>query len=268
MSDELIYEQEEVRGFNCKVVYDPDPTSPDDWDTLGTIYSNSRSYNPQNHRIDEILVEDEEGNNHIDPDYIYVNIYAYIHSGVALSCSRGGQFSDPWDSGLFGVMACERSKAEKEFGDLNVPENMERVLKCLEGEVECWDCYYQGRVFGYEVVDENDDVVDSCWGFYDYDGAKEAMEEAKGIAEYRADKIEKENADRRELVKANILLLVGDLFPSFTGVYRVSADKMFGLPIIEVAKEKKGRVREEFFNQIDLQEVPDEVIEEMAGVIQ
>jgi hypothetical protein len=196
MDDSLLHEEKEHRGFTCKVYYDPEPTSPNDWDMLGTIYSNSRRYDPCGHSIDEILVEDEEGNNHIDPDYIYVNIYAYIHSGIALSCSRSGQFADSWDSCLFGVMAVEKSKAAEEFGDPSIPENYEKIMKCLEGCVECWDNYYQGMVFGYVVEDEEGFELDSCWGFYGYpDGAKEAMEEAIGYADYYANKKEREQAE-------------------------------------------------------------------------
>lgn len=136
MYEPIIYKEQEHRGYTCRVVYDEDPTSPDEWDQLGVLYSNHRDYNPQNHRIDEILVEDEDGNTVVDPDYIYVKVWAYIHSGIALSCSRTGQFSDPWDSGLFGIMAVHKDKAEKEFGDLSVPENLERVLKCLEGKLK------------------------------------------------------------------------------------------------------------------------------------
>ncbi len=195
MEDLILHEEKEHRGYTCKVYFDPDPWSPDDWDTLGTIYSNSRSYNPQNHSIEEILIEDEDGKMHIDPDYIYVNIYAYEHSGIALSTSRTGQFADRWDSGLFGVMAVEKDKAKKEFGDPSVPENYEKIVKCLCSEVECWDTYYKGLVFGYIVYDENECEVDSCWGYYGLpEGADEAMEEGLGIINYRVDKQEAEEA--------------------------------------------------------------------------
>lgn len=265
--EKIVYEKEEYKGYNCIVYYDPDPMSPDDWDTLGTIYSNHRDYNPQNHRIDEILVEDDDGNRHIDPDYIYVNIYAYIHGGVALSCSRSGQFADRWDSGLFGVMAVEKSKAVKEFGDLSVPENMERVLKCLEGEVECWDMYYQGIIFGFVVEDQDEDTYDSCWGFYGYDGAKEAMLEAKSYVDFYIKKAEEKRNNNLEKIKDNIMMLVGNTFISDSDVYRVVREKMFGTPVIEMAEVQKGRVRDEFYNHVNLTAIPDEVLEDMAKLI-
>jgi len=194
--DDIIYKKQEHRGYTCKVVYDPDPISPDDWDTLGTIYANSRNHNPQNHTLDEIMVEDEtdDAGMHIDPNYIFIRIYAYEHSGIALHASTSPQRCG-WDEYLFGVMAVHKDKAAKEFGDITNVENYEKVMKCLGGEVECWDMYYQGQVFGFEVLDEDDNEVDSCWGFYGYEGAKEAMQEGIGIIDYRVDKKEREEAE-------------------------------------------------------------------------
>ncbi len=193
--DYIVYKEQEHRGYTCKVVYDPDPQSPDDWDTLGTIYANSRNYNPQNHHMDEIVETDDKGGWHVNKDYLYVKIYAYIHSGIALSCSRSGQFADQFDSTLFGLMAVHKDKVAEEFGDITNADNYEKVMKCLEGEVECWDMYYQGQVFGYEVLDEEDDVVDSCWGYYGYEGADEAMAEGIGIIDYRVDEAERKEAE-------------------------------------------------------------------------
>lgn len=190
-----IYEKKEHRGYTCRVVYDPDPTSPDDWDTLGTIYANSRNHNPQNHTLDEIMVEEsDDAGLHIDPNYLFVRIYAYEHGGIALHAASG-PIKCGWDEYLFGVMAVHKDKAAKEFGDMTNVENYEKAMKCLEAEVEDWDMYYQGEVFGYEVLDEDDCVVDSCWGFYGYEGAKEAMQEGIGIIDYRVDEAERKEAE-------------------------------------------------------------------------
>lgn len=193
MENSLV-EKREHRGYTCKVYIDEDPTPPNDWDLLGKIYSNSRYYNPDDHKIEEILIEDGNGDLHVDPDYIYVKIWAYEHSGLTLSCSRVGNYADPWDSGLFGLMAVHKDKAAKEFGDLSNPENYERVIKCLEAEVSDWDLYYTGQVYGYVVEDEDECHVDSCWGFYGE--SDEVMEEAISIADCEADK--RERAEREE----------------------------------------------------------------------
>lgn len=187
------YDSKEHRGYKCTVYYDPYPISPDDWDMLGTIYSGHRDYNPQRHKMDEIIWFDEDGHWHVDSDYIFVRIYFYEHSGLTIWSNREPQRYG-WDSGLFGIYAVHKDKAVKEFGDVSNPDNYERVMKCLEDEVEAWDLYYRGEVFGYEVCDENDACVESCWGFYGE--PEEVMNEAVSTADFFANKEEKEEAER------------------------------------------------------------------------
>lgn len=68
------------------------------------------------------------------------------------------------------------------------------ALRWLQGEVETYDMYLQGEVYGYvvdELEDEEDDDwnenTDSCWGFYSnkYGDAlvKEIVEEGLGETE-------------------------------------------------------------------------------------
>lgn len=198
--DLIIYEKQEHRGYTCKVYYDPDPTSPNDWDTLGTIYSCHRDYNPQRHKMDEIIYWDEEGKWHVDENYIFVLIYFYEHSGIAIWSSRDTQRCG-WDSGLFGLMAVHKDKAAKEFGDMTNAENYENAMKCLEAEVEEWNLYCKGEVYGFEVLDEDDCVIDSCWGYYGDEGAEEAMSEGIAIIDNIVDKAEKEEAEHQAHVQ-------------------------------------------------------------------
>ena len=41
----------------------------------------------------------------------------------------------------------------------------DQLVACLTGQVEAYDDYLQGNVYGYSVRDENGDILDSCWGF-------------------------------------------------------------------------------------------------------
>ena len=175
-----IYNEFDYRGFHIKIMLDTDPQSPADWENLGTFYSNCRSFNPYNHEIDEVLETDDDGAKHVDSDYIFIRVYAYIHGGIALSTNRTGQFADPWDSGFAGIMAVHKDKVLKEYGDLS-PETVEKVYKVLEGEVQDWDDYCQGNVYGYEVT-HGDDFSDSCWGYYG--GPSYATDEAKSVVDW------------------------------------------------------------------------------------
>jgi hypothetical protein len=65
----------------------------------------------------------------------------------------------------------------------------------LKGEVQTYDQYLTGDVYGYKVYKvttcdhghEHEEDLDSCWGFY---GEEECISEAKGIVEYYMEKKE------------------------------------------------------------------------------
>jgi len=269
MDDNLLYKSEEYRGFTIKVYYDDNAESPREWDNLGTIYSNSRNYDPDRHSIEEII-DDETGglDKEFVKNHIMLDIYAYEHGGITLSTSRGGQFSDTWDSGLFGIIAVSKKKAIKEFGKkICTKEVRERALRCLEGEVETLDMYYTGETYGYVIEDEDGCEIESCWGYFGSEWVdKDIIPECKSIIDHEIEAQEKEHEKNLDKVKANILLFVGDTFFSGMECFRVSSD-MFGLPVIEKARLKKGRLRDEFFDMVPLQEVPESVLEDMVKLI-
>lgn len=79
-------------------------------------------------------------------------IYAYIHSGIALSLGRVGQFSDQFDSGLAGFAAVKgKFTPEQE--------------KALEEYIDEYNELEGSTIYGFSIYDENDDIVDSCGGF-------------------------------------------------------------------------------------------------------
>lgn len=128
-----------------------------------------------------------------DPELIGVeilNLYLYDHSGITMRTSR---FSDPWDSGQVGVIFLTHETVRKEWressGELTDEQVVEKALACLEAEVETYDQYLTGDIYGFVVVDSEGETLDSCWGFY---GMKVAEEDAKSTAEYYVDQARKE----------------------------------------------------------------------------
>lgn len=166
----------EYKGYNIKVWRDDMAESPREWDNIGVIYSNHRDYNPDGHKIDELV--DEDGKLAVDDKY-YLKIYAYIHSGISLSTSREGQFADAWDSGLFGIIAVDKEVAAREF-----PVDTEaNALKCLETEVELLDNWYNGECYGYTVTDAYGEEIGSCGNYFGDDGYKFMVEDAEDSIE-------------------------------------------------------------------------------------
>lgn len=104
-------------------------------------------------------------------DYIILPLYLYDHSGITMGCSP---FSCPWDSGQVGFIYMSIDRARKEWTGTD-DEIREAATKCLIAEVEEYDQYLTGDVWGYTIdrvtLDEDGDESDreeleSCWGFF------------------------------------------------------------------------------------------------------
>lgn len=107
-------------------------------------------------------------------------VFLFDHSGLALST---GDFGDPWDSGQVGwIYATEDEMKVTYEVDEITDEVQERAKKALEACIEEYSLYLQNNVFGYELY-EDDEVVDSCWGFI----CEPGKWQESGIAEHLPD---------------------------------------------------------------------------------
>lgn len=110
--------------------------------------------------------EDQRTEQRLRKDVALIHpLYLYDHGGITISM---GAFSDRWDSGQVGWIYMTRGVLDREFGG-----DVERGEACLEGEVETYDNYLTGSVYGYEVWEhekgdapEDGELTDSCWGFF------------------------------------------------------------------------------------------------------
>ena len=105
----------------------------------------------------------------------------YDHGGITISTSP---FSCPWDSGFFGIIAVPLDKVRREYGWKNITaKRRKRIEGYLQDEISTLDNYYTGEVFGYRIMPESDDdnELDSCWGFYGTECMKELEAECRHI---------------------------------------------------------------------------------------
>ena len=171
-----------------KLVHDHDAESPREWDNLGSMVCAHRRYRlgDENgaakaleviykHLSDKQLGQIDFNANHI-PDVeralemtgqaIMLPLYLYDHSGITMKTSP---FSCRWDSGKVGFIFVSKDKARSELGWKHLTKpRIEKLETYLDGEVESYDQYLTGNVWGYQVI-EDDEVVDSCWGFFGSD---------------------------------------------------------------------------------------------------
>ena len=130
----------------------------------------------------------------LEEHIVILPLYLYDHSGLRMST---GGFSCPWDSGQVGWIYCTKQTVIKEYGDWTV-ESVTKATKCMEQEVETYSEYLAGEVYGYQVIDCDGEVLDSCWGYFgDMDYCKqEATDSAKGCAIHKeAERVAQRLAD-------------------------------------------------------------------------
>jgi len=96
--------------------------------------------------------------------WIVLPLYLLDHSMITI---RTSSFNDPWDSGQIGYIYTTREQAREEFGVKHVTKKIEeRVKDILRSEVETYDQYLRGDVYGFTLQDINGRVIESCGGFY------------------------------------------------------------------------------------------------------
>jgi len=189
--DELHIEYNDTTEFGdyvIKVEHDDMSESPREWDNLGRMVCWHSRYNlgddhgfgtPSvfahmlsglySEEITEYL-DDEQFEKCWDAackDHIIIPLYLYDHSGITMSCSP---FACPWDSGQVGYIYISYEDIRKEYGWKRITKKRrEQIVKYLVGEVETYDHYLTGSVYGFSIEKgEDEEHVDSCWGFLGY----------------------------------------------------------------------------------------------------
>jgi hypothetical protein len=133
-----------------------------------------------------------------DKHFIYLPLFLYDHSGITMSC---GPFSCPWDSGQVGFIYISRDDAQREYnsgnksfpqirstvdGDREFASLEELAQYYLRCEVEVYDQFLTGDVYGFVLVDENGEEEDSCWGFYGSNWRTNGMADHVDMSEVKA----------------------------------------------------------------------------------
>lgn len=76
---------------------------------------------------------------------IYLPLYLYDHGGITMST---GRFSDKWDSGQVGYIYTDRETVLNTCGNANKKNWKKVAYKDMESEVEVYDQYLTGEVYG------------------------------------------------------------------------------------------------------------------------
>ena len=161
---ENIIEQENYKGCEIKIIYDTYPPNPvEEYDSFGKMVCFHKRYSlghKHNHSVEgfQAFLKVNEKN------IVVLPLYLYDHSGITMKTTP---FSCGWDSGQVGYIYVTREQILKEYGVKKVTSKIrEKVEKLLIAEVDTYDKYLTGEVFGF-IIEKNGEVEDSCYGFYD-----------------------------------------------------------------------------------------------------
>jgi hypothetical protein len=179
------------KGYTINIVPDSDPESPRSWDNLGTMVCFHKNYdlgdkhefksNDYNNWKEVAKgIEEKEGAVIIFP------LYLYDHSGLRMKI---GSFQGllpqghaEFDTMQVGYIYCSHKKACKEFDKKRVSKSViAKVAELLKQEVDRYDTYLAGGIVGFTVKDSKDEVIDSCWGYYENN---QALQDAKGTVDH------------------------------------------------------------------------------------
>lgn len=101
---------------------------------------------------------------------ICLPVHYYEHSGASISLSNDYPYNCRWDSGTIGFVIVTKEDIKKEYGVKRISQKIiDKVMKVVEGEVEILSQYISGEIYGFQVINQNNEVQNSCWGFYGSD---------------------------------------------------------------------------------------------------
>ena len=155
-----VWESIQYRGHTIEISQDECPSDPREDDNLGTMICFHRRYKLGDEHTfespEDFLASVQQEN------IIVLPLYLYDHSGITM---RTRPFSCPWDSGQVGWIYVEKARAKQEFSwKMLTAQRIKKIEAILQAEVEIYDAYLVGDIFGYEIEE-----IDSCWGYFGTD---------------------------------------------------------------------------------------------------
>lgn len=172
--------EKKVGKYMVKTEQDPSPESPREWDNLGKMVCFHRRYKlGDEHDYNFTDVESWEELERLvtkrEKACVVLPLYLYDHSGITMNTTG---FSCRWDSGRVGLIYMTKETYLSNFGGkIMTKKRKEHAKELLVGEVETYDQFLTGDVYGFRILDEDDNEIDSCWGYY---GEEYCLEE--GVA--------------------------------------------------------------------------------------
>jgi hypothetical protein len=211
-----LIESIEYRGCSINIYPDDNPESPRQWDNIGTILCFHKRYElGDRHNVTSDMFRGwNEVYTYLEKEEkaaVILPLYLYDHSGLRIKVGsfRGllPQGHVEFDSGQVGFIYVSAEKIRSEYNVKYITKKIrEKVISCLENEVEVYDNYLSGSVYGYITIDQDGETIDSCFGFFGND-TKYMIDCAKESIDYHIKRSRKKHYDKlKQQIKSNVPL--------------------------------------------------------------
>lgn len=200
-----VEEIERKDGLVIQIEYDDCPESPREWTNVSKLVCFHRRYNlGDNHGYSQDDFESwGELREAIAKEYHPIVIFPLImHDHGLITLTTGSGHGNDWDSGQVGwAFDTPENREECGLDDRFGRFGTDCIARIVRAEVETYNQYLNGDVYGYVILDEDGSTLDSCWGFY---GLEWAIEAAHESADYEIQEItRKRNEQAVEEIEAS-----------------------------------------------------------------
>lgn len=172
-------------------------------------------------------------------------ISMYDHSGITLWLgSTMGHVDAQWDCSSVGFAYVEKDKAEEEMpqrGQLPGTDWKQWAYKMMESEMNVYDQYVRGNVYGWYIEYGEDQFEDSCWGYVGDDEIPRMIEEAKGVIDSHLERKEEKRKENCKTLSEHINDFIGHTWLWKDESFRIGQD-LFGNGCLQLASVHLGHV--------------------------
>lgn len=177
----------EKNGYTITLHQDDNPESPREWDNLGKMICFHNRYDLGDKH--DLQAKDYTNGSEIRAVLeargaaVILPLFLYDHSGLRI---KVGSFQGllpqghaEFDSGQIGFIVAYRKDILKEFSVKRITKALlAQVEDHLRSEVDTYDQFLRGDIYGYCIEDKEGGHVDSCWGIFGLDKARKDANEA------------------------------------------------------------------------------------------
>lgn len=172
---------EKRHGLNISIYQDENPISPreDASSCFGKMicFHSRYTLGDKHNESPESLLKIIDRKN-----VLSLELYLYDHGNISLRTYKHGLHSN-WDCGKVGYIYVTFEDIKKNFGVKRLSKKiLQKAKDILNAEVATFNDYISGNVYGYSIKDDQENDIESVWGFFgDYEDDNGACSEARSV---------------------------------------------------------------------------------------